>query len=471
MKRGNASWKLMTADNAPLVISFLNEAFILPNSRILSESVLMERLEDKLFFLREQAGHESFPRKSVDYLKEWAEPDKGWLRRFYPDNSDEPHYDITPAAEKAISWVNSLASVSFVGTESRLKTIFDLIRQMVEGSESDEEVRIAELKKRRGEIDAEIAKIERGELSLLDSASLKDRFYQLSTTAMDLLSDFRSVEYNFRELDRSVRERIALWEEGKGALLDEILGKHDAISDSDQGRSFRAFMDFLLSRRLQQELEELLGKVMEMPAVREMSPDRRLARIHTLWLDASTHVQEVAASLSSQLRGFLDNSVWMENRRIGEIFRHIQENAIKVKNDPPRGNFMEIDDMSVEIKLIMERPLFAEKSRVKIESSELLIGDSGEIDTSALYEVMYVDTAALEENIKLALLHVPQITLAELLARHRPERGLAEIIAYMNIASKRDGSIFDDAVSDEISWRNGRGSDVAARAPRVIFTR
>jgi hypothetical protein len=461
----------MTADNAPLIISFLNEAFILPNSRILPESALVERLEDKLFVLREQLGHESFPRKSVDYLKEWAEPGKGWLRRFYPNNSDEPHYDITPAAEKAISWVDSLTSVSFVGTESRLKTVFDLIRQMVEGSESDEDVRISELKKRRGDIDAEIAKIERGELSLLDSASLKDRFHQFSTTAMELLSDFRSVEYNFRELDRGVRERIALWEEGKGALLDEILGKHDAISDSDQGRSFRAFMDFLLSRRLQRELEELLGKVMEMQAVREMKPDRRLAGIHTLWLDASTHVQEVAASLSSQLRRFLDSSVWMENRRIGEIFKHIQESAIKVRNDPPRGNFTEMDDTSVEMKLIMERPMFAGKSRVKIESSALLSGNAEEVDASELYEVMYVDAAAIEENIKLELLHASQVTLAELLSVHPPKRGLAEIIAYMNIASKRDGSIFDDAISDELSWRNERGVDVVARAARIVFTR
>jgi hypothetical protein len=31
-----------------------------------------------------------------------------------------------------------------------------------------------------------------------------------------------------------VRERI-------GALLDEVLGDRDAISDSDQGKSFRAF--------------------------------------------------------------------------------------------------------------------------------------------------------------------------------------------------------------------------------------
>jgi hypothetical protein len=38
----------MMADNAPLAINFPHEAFILPNHRILPESVLVERLEDKL---------------------------------------------------------------------------------------------------------------------------------------------------------------------------------------------------------------------------------------------------------------------------------------------------------------------------------------------------------------------------------------------------------------------------------------
>jgi hypothetical protein len=35
-----------------------------------------------------------------------------------------------------------------------------------------------------------------------------------------------------------VRERIALWDGGKGALLDSIFGERDAIADSDQGAVF-----------------------------------------------------------------------------------------------------------------------------------------------------------------------------------------------------------------------------------------
>ena len=34
---------------------------------------------------------------------------------------------------------------------------------------------------------------------------------------------------------------MAMWEGGKGKLLEEVLGERDIITDSDQGRSFRAF--------------------------------------------------------------------------------------------------------------------------------------------------------------------------------------------------------------------------------------
>jgi hypothetical protein len=78
-----------------------------------------------------------------------------------------------------------------------------------------------------------------------------------------MLSDFREVEQNFRLLDRSVRERIALWEGGKAALFDELMGRRDAIDDSDQGRSFRAFWDFLMSDSRQQELTALLETILE----------------------------------------------------------------------------------------------------------------------------------------------------------------------------------------------------------------
>src|ERR1019366_2002250 len=166
------------------------------------------------------------------YLDDWAPPDAVLMRKYYPGGSDEPHFDATPAVEKALSWVKTLQVRSFVGTESRLNTMFSLLRQMVFGAETDPEVRLAELRQRRSEIDAEIARVED-----------------------------REVEANFRNLDRELRERIAAWHGAKGELLDDILGSRETIAGSDQGKSFQAFYDFLLSHARQEELTELIERV------------------------------------------------------------------------------------------------------------------------------------------------------------------------------------------------------------------
>ena len=202
-----------------------------------------------------------FPKPAKAYLDDWAAPEAGWLRKYYPDGTDEPHVDATPAVEKALQWVASLKEREFVGTESRLNTIIDLLRQIVFGTETDPEQRIAELRRQRQEIDDQIARIQDGELDLLDASAVRDRYQQFSATARELLADFREVEENFRKLDRQLREKITGWHGGKGELLDDVLGSRETIAGSDQGKSFQAFYDFLLSQARQEELSGLLDSV------------------------------------------------------------------------------------------------------------------------------------------------------------------------------------------------------------------
>lgn len=247
LRTHHPAWRLLRSDHAALVASFLHRVFVAPNVRVMASADLAEALEDELYALRQQLGDDAFPKDALEYLNDWASPEKGWLRKFYRQGSDDPQSDLTPATEKAIAWLGTLTERSFVGTESRLLTLFELLRQMSEGTESDPARRMAELHKRRDEIDVEIARVAAGDLPLLDDTALKDRFQQFMQLARELLTDFREVEHNFRLLDRRVRERIALWDGAKGALLEEILGERDAIADSDQGKSFRAFWDFLLT--------------------------------------------------------------------------------------------------------------------------------------------------------------------------------------------------------------------------------
>lgn len=307
LRQSHPAWRLLRSDHAPLVASFLHRVFIVPNVRVLAQADLAEALEDELFGLRQQLGADAFPKPALDYLNDWAANDKGWLRKFYRAGSDEPQFDLTPATEKAIAWLGTLAERAFVGTESRLLTLFELLKQMSSGSQADPQARVAELQKRRAELDAEIARVLGGDIPLLDDTALKDRFQQFTNLARELLTDFREVEHNFRGLDRRVRERVALWEGGKGALLEEIMGERDSIADSDQGKSFRAFWDFLMSAQRQEELTSLLERILSLPAVAALKPDGRTRRVHYDWLEAGEHTQRTVAQLSQQLRRFLDD--------------------------------------------------------------------------------------------------------------------------------------------------------------------
>ena len=176
LRRNHPAWRLLLADHAPLVASFLHRVFVLPNVRMMAQPELVSKLEDELFHLRESLGDGAFPKSAAAYLEDWAQDTRGWLRKYYPPGSDEAHFDLTPATEKAIAWLESLTQRAFIGTESRLMTVIELLRQMVEGSETDPETRIRELEKRKVEMDAEIARIRDGQLAVLGETALKDRF-------------------------------------------------------------------------------------------------------------------------------------------------------------------------------------------------------------------------------------------------------------------------------------------------------
>jgi hypothetical protein len=228
-------------------------------------------------------------------------------------------------------------------------------------------------------IDAEIARVKSGDLSLLDDTALKDRFQQFVSMARELLSDFREVEQNFRSLDRQVRERVTLFEGAKGELLDQILGERDAIADSDQGRSFRAFWDFLMSQSRQEEFSRLLIQTLRLPAIALTQPDKRLQRVHYDWLDASEHTQRTVAQLSQQLLGWSNEakiaalqakSRILEDRLrdLGAEIGHLQE---KLKETKERRDTLNTLAAYTEFRDIDWQPLAIEITNLNEEKRRL----------------------------------------------------------------------------------------------------
>jgi hypothetical protein len=465
LRTHHAAWSLLRSPHAPLVLSFLGRVFVDGNSGGQPAGMLAGQLDDELYALNSRLGEYTFPRSAAAYLDEWAAPDKAWLRKYYPPGTDEPHFDLTPPVEQALLWVTDLRTREFVGTESRLNTLFELLRQMVFGADADPERRLTELRRRRADLDAEIARAKRGEVDLLDPVRQRDRYYQFTRNARELLADFRAVEENFRGLDRQLRERIAGWTGTKGELLDDVLTSRSSIAESDQGRSFQALYDFLLSHQRQTELADLLDRLAAIEAIGK--PDARLASIHYDWIEAGERTQGTVRLLSEQLRRFLDDQVWLENRRVFDLLRSIEATALALRHAPPPPDPMAIDDIALTVGLPFERPLYTPRAEIEIDSAEISAG-TADFDADALLDLIYVDREELIDTVRGALRGRDQVGLDQVVAGQPLRQGLAELVGYLSLSDPTFAVVFDAAERDQITWEKEE-STVVADVPTVVF--
>ncbi len=470
--RSHPAWKLLQADSAPLIISFLHRSFILANQRSIAAEELSTRLDDYLYHLRESTGKNRFPRKGRDYLNDWASGEQGYLRKYYPAASagDEPLFDLTPATEKVIEWVSGFEQKQFVGTESRLLTVFRLLSEIAQETETDPQLRIDRLKQEKTALEHQIAALESGQMAPHNPTRIKEKFLQAEDTARQLLSDFRQVEENFRTLDRGVRERITTSSSGKGQMLDDIFSEQDTITESDQGRSFKAFWSWLMSPSSQDELQDILGKVLVLPEVQSLNHAELLGGIRFRLLEAGDKVNSTCAQLVEQLRHYLNDQTWLENRRIMEIVREIEQSAIVIRQTPPPEKlFTTLQPYKPEIELPMSRGLFRPALRPVI--NEVPEEGEADFDASALYNQHYVDERELRSRIRFALQDKTQISLQELIKIYPVQKGLSEIVAYLHIASESDHSLINSEINEAIDWLDDKGQQREAAMPQVVFTR
>lgn len=437
----HGAWRLLRSPNAALILSFLGTHLLEANRGVVSQSELASLLDEHLYAIH-RAEPDRYPREPVEYLEAWSSSDDGWLRRFYPSRSDEIHYEATATLEKAFRWVEQLRERTFIGTESRLHTLVSLLREIVHGSADDPQVRIDELSRRRDEIDAEIERIRRGDSTALDVVEVRDRFQLFTSMSRELLGDFREVEENFRRLDRSAREKIAAWDGGKGELLADLIADRADISSSEQGRSFQAFYDFLLSGEQQDELAALLADLQQMPTI---ETDRRIRMLHHDWAEAAERTQSTVRTLSEQLRRFLDDRVWFEHRRVLDLARAIEAAALSVRAVPPRDDQIGlcVDEPGLPIVMPFERPLY----RVRPESAVDSLVAPAEVedtDLGALFAQRHIDVERLAENIRAIVPPRSTAALSDIVEMYPPEDGAAEIIAYLTLDSRDDLAVHTD---------------------------
>jgi hypothetical protein len=471
LQKSHPAWRLLRADHAPLILSFLYGAFIRPNRRAIPQTDLVARLEDHLHHLRTIHGDDRFPRDARHYLDDWSQGAQAYLRKYYPDLGDEPEYDVTPAVERVVEWLQSLTTRQFVGTESRLLTVFQLLQDIVQNASADGEARLQALQRQREALDVEMARVAAGILPVFDTTRIKERFMQAEETARRLLSDFGQVEENFRLLDRATRTRMAAGDQGRGQVLDAVFQEWDIIGDSDQGRSFRAFWEFLLTPERQEELQRLLEAVYDLDAVQDLQPTPFLRLIRYSLLERGGKVHRTGHQLTDQLRRFVDDQAHLENRRILELIRDVERAALAVAGAVPAdAQPTAVDAVWADIDLPLERGLFHPVAQVRVESGTLEAGEA-DIDLTALHRQLVVDLEALRANVRQALQAQPRITLAELVTRFPLSLGLAELVGYVTLAHQDPKALIADDQRESVVISQSDGSARTVRLPLIMFCR
>lgn len=437
-------------EDPAFIISFLYKEFK-TNGRVVIEE---GKLEENLYFFKQaitQDSEETMGKNDVAaILNEWS--NKGYLRRTAPFGKMEREYELTPSMEKIFNFIEDSNKKEFIGTESRLLKIFDILREISFHSTNNPELRIQELEKRKLEIEDEIQEIKEGKLKKFTNTQLKERYLDLYETSRRLLSDFREVENNFREIDSMIREQAIDSDSNRGLLLNKILEKENFLYESDQGRSFGAFLEFLISEEKKEELDLLIEQLLSLQEIQESKKDfsninkeQFFRNLKYYMVIECQKVGRTNSKIAEGLKKFIVEKTYVENKRILEIIKEIKQLGIQTKElSQSKEPFIEIEDKP-NLSLIMERPYFNPPEEVVLENVSIQEGEEvySNADLSILYKRIYIDKKELKNQVKYFLKKQSQVSVGELLEEFPSQKGLLDVLGFF--------SLIDDGLAHTIN--------------------
>ncbi|MDR0603498.1 MAG: DUF3375 domain-containing protein [Bacteroidales bacterium] len=468
----NTTVKMITVDNAPLIIGFLFKSFKQEQNNVvfstIQEGELTSLLTDYLFVVNRDEN--LYPKQAKEYLTDWA--NAGFLRK-YPGKTDEFIFELTPAAENAFKWIDSLERPEFIGTESRLKNLFEKLKELSVKTKKDFASRLKELENKKKTIEEEIENLKMGKIDVLDDRQIKEQYLLIEETAKYLLADFRQVEDNFRMLDRDFRKKIITTSQTKGKVLDDLFQEEDFLLETDQGKSFIAFFEFLLMQSKQDELEELIQEILNIPTVQQMQKGTfRIENIRNNLVEIGTKTNDTTKLLWKQLRKYLEHKSFFENKIIHEKITQILKTISEIKKmNYSKTLSLKLDEV-IHIDLIMERPLFKIPEKIKFANNNLDMGTTSS-NNDKLFDQFEIDIPELKNKIRTALKNKTQITFTDFVKEFEIQKGIAEVVAYMEIASKeKNKHIIDESKREIINIKNMKTNKLfKIEIPQIIFNK
>ncbi|MEA1891613.1 MAG: DUF3375 domain-containing protein [Campylobacterota bacterium] len=468
LKSTNQTIKLLNSDNFAFMLSFFHFVFVKKAHIVLNHSEIIQYLDDFLYDINNSYDN-IFPKTPKEYLDDFANDKNAYLRKYHGD-SDEPLYELTPHTNRALEFVESLAKSEFVASRSKFNIIFELLEDLEFETKLDSTQRIAKLQKQKDDIDEQIEAIKLKKDLRFDNARVKEHYIQIDELVRKLKYDFSEMEYNFRDLNKLAMESITLRDDEKSGVLDTVFEVEDSIRDSAQGKSFFAFWQLLTDSKRSDKLTRLLKNLYEIDSIKQMDEDEKLGDIKYTLLKSADKIYKVSAKLIEQLRRFIDDRVWLENKRVLQLCKEIEKSALHVKdNQPIQKDFISIKGESLKIDSIFEKALFTPKTPQEFEKNSK--PQEINIEMDSFYNLFFVDEEILKKNIAQMLQSSPQCTLEELTKKFTISKGISELVSYVSIARNSEDAIVDEKEIVKLEVVDFDGTSKVVCMPSIRFTK
>jgi hypothetical protein len=468
LKKYNQTIKLLNSDNFAMMVAFFYFVFVTNKYLSINHSTILNYLEDFLYDLN-QSYENLYPKNPKDYLDDFVNDKNSYLKKYYGDDG-EAMYELTPYTQKVFEIVESLDKKEFVGSRTKFNIIFELLEELEFETNLSDEDRIKSLIKQKEELDKKIANIKAKKDLRFDNSRIKEHFMLLVEQSRKLKYDFSQIEYNFKELNQKAMEQIANSYDSKDSVLGSIFDVEDTIRQSDQGKSFFAFWQLLTDSSKNEDLTKMLENIYKIDVIKQIDEDESLKNLKYELLLNADKITKISSKLIEQLRRFIDDRVWIENKKILELCKSIEKTALNITTNPPtKKAFTTIDDTKVALSSVFEKSLYAIKQTKEFKNE--LKEEKIDINLDTFYDIFFIDEQELKNNINYFLQIKPQCTLKEILEKFPITKGVSEIVSYLSIVKNSTNTIVELDNKIEIKIKDINNDTKIVKIPKIIFTK
>jgi len=439
--------QMLRLRNANWILPFLYNIFKEENMFSISEARLIQLLAEEL------GSHEDVEEDLEEAKINFGDDEESRSRKYIlswvqkrilqdlPDAEGNTQYQLSAHTEKVFQWMQNLQLRQHVGTESRFKLLFNSLKDIVENTEDDRTKRLEILKNKKSEIEKEIKAIEMGRgPERYSNAQVQERLELFTRLCYELISDFREVEDNFKNIHRSIVEQHTKAEQNKGAILGFAFDAYDTLRNSNQGKSFYAFWDFLMSREGNEDWRELTVQLAQLLEDRKIENDEYfLQNIKSLLLEQGKTVYSANDKMAEKLSRIISEKEIARHRRLRKQINGIKELVFGLIDNGDVSAGITLED-AAEIKMVMEKKIALEQKKVVTEVVQP-VATTEKIEDMVrfgrLLNMSYVNKKQLWAKVEDALKGKDTATLKEVLDHSPLEHGLAEVIGYYDFLREK----------------------------------